>query len=565
MASEVRRQEVNHVSEETSLALSPRSEEVVLPSKIDDLAHSLFRLHRQLERLYLLLPWPPKIKNAVVFTDVIGGKGDLAASAKAIALMDEMHPELNFDWVLRGSYLFERHNPRSFLTGGNVKWIRGRHCQGDPEPAHFVLTGPIPLSDADDFEYALRREVTGPTVNFTEIGSDLPGLFCRSLAERSLKTVQDAEFACPALHAVLFPSNMAESGEAIPMGLNPGSGVFVSSDRTEAPRSLRSCCPKYLLQIKDDSLRKDILAAMGVPDDGVTVPEYEKHSFYAGYAHHPISWAKFIDCVALHDHKEVVIVLNQEGEFIRLSTEAFYKGIFTEDRLHFLRRKGYGSVIVKGIEPEAISWEDPERRRRITVIVRPSFLPPDMRCTQLAAKGLVATGDNTAVESWSAGCELYLYEDVNNSMSGRKTEFLQQQIGIANQISPRLGRVLALFGGDLRDVCINSVNPLTQEERDEMEQLLSDPRLPEYTMAFCKRITSEFSFKEVLIGAMKRAIWQYLLPDLLQLETEEMGKKFYEGMIAYLKDPDRSPFRLSVQKLDDLGRRIQEVVTKYLA
>lgn len=564
MASEIYRQETIHVSHLANSALSSRGEEVALPSKIDDLAHSLFRLHRQLERLYLPLSWPSKMKNIVVFTEIVGGKGDIAASAKAIALMHEMYPELSFDWVLRGSYVFDRYNPRSFLTGGNVKCIRTWLEGIDQEPADFMLTGPIPVRSAQEFEYVqskMRREIRGPTVNFAEIAEKLPGSFCKRIAEQSLKTVQEAEFAYPTLHSVLFPSNMAESEEVIPMGLKLGSGVFLSRDRIEAPRSFRSCCPKYLLQIEDSSLRKDILEAMDVPDDGAAVPDYEKHSFYAGYAHHPISWAKFIDCVALHDHKQVVIVLNQKGEFQELSTKGFFEGIFTEDRLNFLQKKGYGSVVVKGIEAEPISWGHPESGRRITVIVRPHFSPPDMRCTQLAAKGLIATGDNTAVESWCARCELFLYEDVNNSMSGCKRRFLQQQIDIANEISPHLGRILALFSGDLKDV-FNDVKPLTTEEMDEMEKLLSDPNLPEYTMKFCELITSKFSFNDVLEGAMKRAAWHHQMPALLQLEAEGMGEEFCKGMIAYLKDPDRSSANLPVQELDDLGKRIQEAVAK---
>ncbi len=61
---------------------------------------ALFILHRGIEREYLPLAWPSHMQEVLVFTEVVGGLGDIAAAAKAIAVMQRMSPNLHFDWAL---------------------------------------------------------------------------------------------------------------------------------------------------------------------------------------------------------------------------------------------------------------------------------------------------------------------------------------------------------------------------------------------------------------------------------------------------------------------------------
>ena len=138
----------------------------------------------------------------------------------------------------------------------------------------------------------------------------------------------------------------------------------------EAPLSRAYCCPSYISLIQNTELRQDILSAMSCHDDK-SLPDYDSYSFNSGYAHHPASWGKFIDCVAIHErHKHVVIVLNQCGEFDRLSVGDFSNIIFTPERLAYLKEKGYGQVTLKGNE-EAIliqQSDDDQTKRNLDVL-----------------------------------------------------------------------------------------------------------------------------------------------------------------------------------------------------
>ncbi len=341
------------------------------------------------------------------------------------------------------------------------------------------------------------------------------------------------------------------------MGLQPGSGVFLDQSRLKAPLSRGYCCPSYLPRIQDDNLRMDILEAMHV-FDGQSEPDYNQFSFNSGYAHHRASWGKFIDCVAIHEkNKHVVLVLNQRGEFAQLSTQEFQDQIFTPQRLAFLKQKGYGTVQLKGQEQDTTVLQDSQSDRQLTVIIRPSFTPNDMRQMQLASERLLATGDNSAVESWCARCKLYLYEDVANM--GCKWRFLQQQVDLAKTISPNLSRLLALFGGDRRLPNPSLNEPLNGQRMAEMEQLLNDPDLSDATLQFCDHITSNYSFHEVLEAALKRTAWHHLIPELAKIEAETLDEDFRSELVTYIKNPEARKV-LRVRALPELGKRVQEAV-----
>jgi hypothetical protein len=44
---------------------------------------------------------------------------------------------------------------------------------------------------------------------------------------------------------------------------------------------------------------------------------------------------------------------------------------------------------------------------------------------------------------------------------------------------------------------------------DQLEQLLNDSNLGNATLKFCNQIIKDYSFHEVLEGAIKRVGWQY--------------------------------------------------------
>lgn len=534
---------------------------IALPEQVENLEEALFPFHRKIESQYRALPWPASIQKIVVLTDVKGGSGDVVAAAKAIALMQRICPTLTFDWVLKGS-----DDPSSFLNCQDTSKVSIRYWGSTPskeDAGDFLLTGPVKLGWGIDYiESRISRKIAGPIFGFMENAEGLrtfdrkqpTRIVKRSTQEDSLNKIYQE------LHQCIFPSKSDDSEGLLPMGIRPGIGVFLDRSRIEASLSRGYCCPSYLSQIKDAKLRKDILEAMNI-FDGQSQPDYDRYSFNFGYAHYRASWGKFIDCVAIHEkNKHVVIVLNQRGAVARLSTREFQDQIFDEERLMFLKRKGYGTIIFKGQDQEDVLLQQVKDSRSLTVIVRPSFTPNDMRQIQLASERLLATGDNSAVEAWCARCKLYLYEDVANG--GCKWRFLQQQVDLAQTISPNLSKLLALFGGDRRLSDHFPNKPLSSQKMEEIEQLLNDPHLSTATLQFCEHITSNYSFDEVFEAAIKRTVWHHCIPELAKIEGDTLDEGFRTGLVAYLKNPEASEKVLHVKNMLELGKRVREVVQR---
>jgi len=532
----------------------PASVRITLPEYVDELADVLFPLHRCIDSQYCSLPWPSHMRKIAVMTQVVDGRGDMAAGAKAISLMRKICPESHFDWILINPEL-GLGEPMLFLNEEDRASVHIRSYASaisDTSPIDFMLIGPVELRHFD-----IDLKIKGPTVTFTEIASTKFAFVPVALQEKiqQFPSTEASSAIYQSLHAEFFPSRYEKLGGAIPMGLKPGSGVFLDQSLIDAPLSRKSCCPSYLPQIENDALRKDILEAMNVFDDR-SEPNYDQYSFNSGYAHRSISREKFIDCVAIHEQiKDVVLVINQAGHFDDLSTEEFRNQVFTKKRLDFLKEKGYGAVILKGENQEPMilqQSENPENSRCFTVIVRPSIDPKDMRRIQLASERLLATGDNSALEAWCARCILYFYEDVANH--GDKWRFLQQQVESTKLFSPTLSRLLALFGNDRR------LSPEDHYTTAKMEELLKDPGLPEATFQFCKFIAKNYSFREVLEGAIKRAAWHHCMPELADIEMKTLDTDFRIGLIEYLRDPDSAKKSFTLRAIPELGRRIQERV-----
>lgn len=537
--------------------------EIVLPEKIEDLNQAFFPMHRLIENQYRDLPWPSKMQNIVVWTEVRGGAGDISAAAKAIAVMQRICPTLHFDWVLFGG---KRYTYSSFLNCDDPSKVRIRNHDALPpsrEPADFILVGPV--KNRYEISYigkTIQRTISGPMFAFLENAEELGGLGPKIILEANVKRAlqeTDSRSAYATMHKALFRNKSSTDSGVLPMGLQKGSGIFIDQGRTEAPLSRGYCCPSYLPKIQNEKLRKDVLEAMNVFDDR-SEPDYDQFSLNFGYAHHSASWGKFIDCVAIHEkNKHVVIVLNQLGEFNEPTEQEFCDQILNPERLAFLQKKGYGTVIFGG-ENICINLQEAEGQnfRRLVVIVRPHFAPNDMKLLQLAAERLLATGDNSAVEAWCARCKLYLYEDVANL--GCKWRFLQQQVDLANTISPNLGKLLALFGGDQRVSDRATNKPLNEEQMEEMETVLNDPNLSDATLQFCDQIVANYAFPTVLEGALKRTAWHHCMPELQTVEAEILDKEFQIGLMTYLKNPESANRHLTVRSLPALGRQIKEAL-----
>lgn len=558
-----------HPTSNPLFLMSPRSEhvseetiEIELPSDIKKLDESLFYLHRKIEGLYQFLPWPAQMQKIVVMTEVKGGKGDIAAAAKIIDYMQQNCSDLTFDWVLQSDDLLFA---KSLLSSFDPSKICIRKYGSTPPEeieADLLIVGPVKFAhNLSECELKINREIAGPIFGFMEIAKELHSFHHttpRSLIHKANPSENIKEIY-QNLHLNIFPGESSSNQGLVPMGLQPGTGIFLNKNRMEASLSRAYCCPSYIPLIENTKLRQDILSAMHC-DDAKSLPDYDRYSFNFGYAHYSTSWGNYIDCVAIHEKdKDVIIVLNQCGEFDRLSTLNFSETIFTPERLVLLKEKGYGQVTLKGEEEIIlVSPIDCQIKRNLTVIVRASFTPNDMKQMQLASERLLATGDNSAIEAWSALCKLYLYEDVANG--GCKWRFLQQQVDLATTISPNLSKLLALFGGDrrLRNDSINE--PFNKEQMDEIECCLNDPQLSDATLAFCHQITDNYSFEKVLEGAIKRTVWQSYIPELMDLEAETMDEEFKSGLISYIRNQGISTKTLFVRRLPELEKKINSMV-----
>lgn len=540
---------------------------VQLPKNYQDLRDSLSFLHRQIDELYSDLPWPSPYKKVVVLTEVRGGKGDISAAAKVITILQTMHANLRFDWII-----YDRsnktHDAASFLDSKNLRNVTIRKASSiffeppfDESDADLLILGPVrPVYSTDAFLPIIQRTICGPTFAFLEIAelsNSYDAISIDRLASEKKVSYKD-------LHPIAFRSSYKDqNSEALTMGLHQGSGVLLDPQRMKAPLSQGYFCHSYLDQLQDIKLK-------GALFDCIESSKTSSLSINSGYAHNPKSWEQFIDCVAIHEkYKDICIVLNQKGAYDELSTQDFATKIFTPERILFLQSKGYTTITVEGAD-EKITLVEEEKHRKLIVILRPYFFPHDIKCLQLASERLLATGDNSAIEAFCSRCILYLYEDVANG--GSKWKFLQQQVDLAKTISPKLSQLLAFFGNDRREKdAIQEQQELAKIEHKlvpkAIQEILNDPTLADATLEFCQTIQENYSFDPILKAAIKRSLWHHLIPELIRIEAETIDPEFQQGFIDSFRKKEKSKDfyglaekTLTVKNLDLLKRKIDEAI-----
>jgi hypothetical protein len=522
------------------------------PFKYPPIPTSLVYFHRINEQQYRDLPWPSEISNISLYTEVVGGKGDIAAATKMIQIIQKISPNSLINWFLTDGF---NTIASQFLHSYNSSNVTIYHPYSreskETIETQFLITGPVKCrKDIEYLERIFNFKLKGPSFSFLENAESNHTSLLNFQAIKLAKTNSEAE-AYQEIHRLFFKSDIPSdrSDWGLSMGLKLGSGIFLDESRIQAPLSLKYCCPSYLSEMEDSDLKNDILEALGI-EDGIPI-HYNKTSLNSGYAHRSDSWAKFIDLVCIHEkEKNVLILLNQQGEFEALQSEEFCHQIFTEDRIQRLEKMGYGTIKVKGREKIHFSpSSNLEGQRSLTIIVRPFFHPLDMKRLQLASERLLATGDNTAAESFAARCSLYLYEDVKNG--GCKTAFLQQQIEVANTISSDLGTLLSLFG---------TTNQFNEEQLNQASKILDNPSLKEQTFAFCQLVVENYSFRKVAEAALKRTAWHQVMPDLFDQEIESLDPSFKQGVVNFLKDETFQDAVLEIGNLQIFQTKIGDLI-----
>jgi len=512
---------------------------------------SLVHLHRKIEQQYKDLPWPPSIKRVTVMTEAPGGRGDVAAAGRTIKIIQDTSPSLEFDWIV----IPEKVNPKPFLNCTDPSKV---NIASQGKDSDLLIIGPASCFWSKKYiQTRVGANIKGPRFCFLEAGTkeSIQGVYIACMIAREQSSAKNQHELLSKMHKYIF-STACQSENGICMGLLPGSGIFFDQTRLDTPLSREYCCPKPLLQITDKSLRLDILKYLDCQNDS-TLPDFDHYSFNSGYAHRPSSWGKFIDFVTIQEReKHVTIVLNQHGEFDRPSTSEFSNMIFTPERLESLKKMGYGKIIVKGEESEALTPQKStgSSPRNLTVIIRPSFKPEDMKQLQLASERLIATGMNTPAESWAAKCKLYIYEDVANG--GVTHKFLKQQIKIAEKINPKLGKLLKIAG--------EKNIPLSPKELAEVTEILHDPDLSTATLTFCNHITTNYRFQDALVASLKRVMWHHYIPELTEVEADAMDDDFKEGILKYLGSFHAEKQVITIHNLPILAQRVQSAVNQYL-
>lgn len=117
-----------------------------------------------------------------------------------------------------------------------------------------------------------------------------------------------------------------------------------------------------------------------------------------------------------------------------------------------------------------------------------------------------------------------------------------------------MGELLYLFGSK------SSVEGLSEEEMKRAETILMNPELPAKTLEFCNTITRNYSFQSILEGALKRAAWHHVLPELKQIECEGIDPVAKEELIDFFRRPESGPRTLQLHNLEQLSERIHQAV-----
>ena len=301
-------------------------------------------VQRRLEQIYAELKWPSRVSKVAVFTEVVGGRGDISAAAKVIRLLQRLDPSLQFYWMVSGSaYLVP-----GFLTGLDASKVRIQYgpCRTDnPFQADILINGPVkPNLGTKYIENRYNFKLSGPRFNFLENASEPNSRTLVFIAHKIAKESTDFLKVFEKVQDYLIPAE-PDVNDGIIMGVRPGTGIFLDDSRSHAPLSRGDCCPSYLLELEDAQLKKDLTQA---------VPDYDRHSLNMGYAHLNRSRMHFVDFVCIQEReKDVTVVLNQKGYLTEVSTQQFHEEVFDPRRLSRLAHWGYQKVVEK--EPRRLS------------------------------------------------------------------------------------------------------------------------------------------------------------------------------------------------------------------
>lgn len=513
-----------------------------LPVDLQDLPEITTLVIRKLEELYQDRSWPIEEYPAVtVLSQVWQGAGDVVSGRNLIERIARFHEGIKINWCVPISSKVIS-DPYETLPPE----LKGRVTMITPEEFQKIGKGDVlvagPSHMGDDWSYIEKARGKGAAVIAVDELA-FPSYGCGESLSKTLDKL--SKFSD--IFKEFFPAQSGKKENMSAMGLGEGQGVFLNQERIRESLFDVGCDPKYLKLLENKELQQSIFNALGGED-------YSTASLAFGYAQIFSSKKEFVECAAMKEQeKNVVVVLNAKGEECPYTTPSEYSAhIFSDENLKFFEEMGYTSFVVKKGK-EIVRISRGSGGREITVDLYDRFAKEDMKNLQLAAPMLLATGDNTLIESLCAGSTFLVYE-----CRGHKRELLNQLIGLSSNISEDYTELLKTFG---RERGVNDPN-ISQEERERLKTILQSEELPKAVAKLCKTVVANYSLDDKLKGQILRSVYNHLKPkESLEEEMAALGPEMKEALMAYVNEPGN--YKVPIPGLEEMKERVETYIATH--
>lgn len=416
-----------------------------------------------IESKYSTMSWP-KVKTIAFLTYVCGGMGDIITSKKAIDIIQEELPYVEIDWILT-KYNADIDSIVKSLTQVPVYYFGNvsDNTTSVRKTYDLMVIAPVRVGWGTDYIERKCNIKISKTFTFYEAAERMSYHYSR------IASINDK---------FKYPTRKNNTIFGLSMGLIPGTGMLIDNKRISLSKS-----KQHTELINNKEIR-------------TVIKNHSGYSINFGYAHRHESHIKFVQCVAIHEKKKnILIFMNAEGAYFN---EEFI--------LPDLTKYDIGMVVIDG---EQIRQSD--TGRILSIFNYKHLSLNDIMYLQLMSDRLLATGDNTAIESICCFPKLYLYEDVQNG--GCKSNFLKQQVSLSTK---PLGKLLYLFG--------HSPFLFTDENLNIVENILNEFDISADLLAFCEDIINNYSFKNIMLSSMKRILYHRDNPEMWKEECNLLQK-----------------------------------------
>ena len=297
------------------------------------------------------IEWP-KIEYIGIFTNVCGGKGDVAACGKVIMILLDNIPNLvEVNWVLTRTHI----EPLMFVLSSYHNKIT-LYKNTDRVQLDLLLDGPAVSSwDVEYIQHFFSPQLPKTKWKWRECGYNFflgnPG-------------------------SDLLNNEKTYEGFTYTMGLLPYTGVLINA-----------------------SLPSSIDLNIKIPDN---------YSINFGYCHREESRYRFVDAVCMHEQtKDICIVFNRQGEFVTVNAEEFISKIEYADDI--------GSITVQD-ETQNVSTKKKGKRHLLIIMKLQYSHEEMITLMRLSERCLVTGNNSAIEcwSVMNKNNSLFMYESINH-------------------------------------------------------------------------------------------------------------------------------------------------------